>query len=157
MTGRPYWLGAGVVAIGAIWLWQALSLQQRAQYAQIGPGFFVSIVGIVLIVLGAVLIWQIYRGETFEAQQSEDTDADAETSWPALGLTVAAAALPLFVIEIIGFPATATLMFGLVCRAFGSRRYLLDAGIGFVFALICWFGFSALGVQLRGLFPPLGL
>ena len=157
MTDRPYWLGAGVVAIGAVWLWQALSLPQRAQYAQIGPGFFVSIVGIVLIVLGVILIWQIHRGEKFEAQESEDTDADAEASWPALGLTVAAAALPLFIIDHVGFPVTAALMFLLVSRAFGSRSHLLNAVIGIVFALLCWYGFSALGVQLRGLFPPLGL
>ena len=63
----------------------------------------------------------------------------------------------LLVIGVIGFPATATLMFVLVSRAFGSRRYVLNAAIGAVFALICWFGFSALGVQLRGLFPAMGL
>ena len=156
MTDRPYWLGAGVVAIGAVWLWQALTLPQSAQYAQIGPGFFVSVVGAVLVVLGALLIWQIHRGETFEAQESEDSDADAEASWPALGLTIAAAALPLLVIDIIGFAATAALMFLLVSRAFGSRAYVLNAAIGIAFGLICWYGFSALGVQLRGLFPVMG-
>ena len=56
MTDRPYWLGAGIVAIGAVWLWQAATLPQRAQYAQIGPGFFVTAVGAVLVVLGALLI-----------------------------------------------------------------------------------------------------
>lgn len=157
MTDRPYWLGAGVAAIGAVWLWQALTLPQRAQYAQIGPGFFVSLVGVVLIVLGALLIWQIHRGETFEAQESEDTDAEADASWPALGLTVAAAALPLLVIGIIGFPLTAALMFLLVSRAFGSRTYLLDAAIGIAFGVLAWFGFTALGVQLGGLFPAMGL
>jgi putative tricarboxylic transport membrane protein len=157
MTDRPYWLGAGIAAIGAVWLYQALSLPQQAQYAQIGPGFFVSLVGVALIVLGALLTLQIHRGETFEAQQGEDTDADAEASWPALGMTVAAAALPLLAIDMIGFPATATLMFLLVSRAFGSRRYLLNAVLGIAFSLICWFGFSALGVQLGGLFPSMGL
>jgi putative tricarboxylic transport membrane protein len=155
--GRPYWLGAAVVAIGAVLLFQALSLPQRAQYAQIGPGFFVSLVGGILVALGVILIWQIHRGETFEAQGSEDADADADASWPALGLTVAAAALPLFTIGPLGFPATAALMFLLVSRAFGSRRYLLNLAIGIVFSLICWYGFSWLGVQLGGLFPPMGL
>lgn len=156
-TQRPYWLGAGVAAIGAIWLYQATSLPQRSQYAQIGPGFFVSIVGIALVILGVLLIWQIHRGEIFEAQGTEDADPDAEASWPALGLTVAAAILPLLTIDFLGFPATAALMFLLVTRAFGSRRYLINAVIGVAFGLICWFGFSALGVQLGDLFPVMGL
>ena len=74
----------------------------------------------------------------------------------ALGMTVAAAVLPLLVIDLIGFPVTAALMFLLVSRAFGSRAYILNAVIGIAFGLLCWYGFSALGVQLRGLFPPLG-
>src|SRR5690606_18235198 len=157
MTDRPYWLGAGIVAIGAVWLYQASALPQRAQYAQIGPGFFVSLVGAVPVLLGLILIWQSHRGETFEAQGSEDADADAEASWPALGLAVAAAALPLFTIDFLGFPLTATLMFVIVSRAFGSRRYLLNGLIGIVFALICWYGFSWLGVQMGGLLPPMGV
>ncbi|MCC2687273.1 MAG: tripartite tricarboxylate transporter TctB family protein [Rhizobiaceae bacterium] len=157
MTDRPYWLGAAVAAIGVVWLYQALSLPQQAQYAQIGPGFFVSLVGAALIALGALLTWQIHNGETFEAQNSEDVDADAQASWPALGFTVAATVLPMLAIDVLGFPATATLMFLLVSRAFGSRRYLLNAVIGIAFSVICWLGFSALGVQLGGLLPAMGL
>lgn len=157
MTGRPYWLGAAVAAIGAVWLYQASFLPQRAQYAQIGPGFFVSVVGAGLVVLGALLVWQIHRGETFEAQETEDADADAHASWPGLLLSVAAAAVPLLTIDVLGFPATAAIMFLLVTRAFGSRRYLLNAAIGIAFGLVCWFGFSALGVQLGGPFPLAGL
>jgi putative tricarboxylic transport membrane protein len=42
---RPYWLGAGVLFLGIVWIHQALQLPIRAQYAEMGPGFFLLLVG----------------------------------------------------------------------------------------------------------------
>lgn len=153
---RPYWLGLGVVAIGAVWLYGAASLPQTAQYAAIGPGLFVTVIGAALIVLGIALTVQIARGEQFAPQDSEDAMSDAPADWRALALAVAAAALPLLTIRQLGFPLTATLVFALVARAFGSRRPLLDLAIGLAISLLAYFGFVRLGVSLGGFLPLLG-
>jgi putative tricarboxylic transport membrane protein len=150
-------LGIGIIAIGAVWVYGALSLPQTAQYAQIGPGLFVTVIGIGLIGLGALLTWQIVRGEEFKAQDSEDAMADMPADKAALLTAVAATALPLLTMRYLGFPLTATLSFALVARAFGSRRPALDLLIGAALALIAYFGFIQLGVTLGGLFPLLDI
>jgi putative tricarboxylic transport membrane protein len=156
-NSRPYWLGAAIAAIGAVWLWQGLSLPATARYAEVGPGMFPAIIGGVLIVLAGILTWQVHRGEKFEPQEAEDADADAAVSRPALVYAVAAAAIPLLTMRWVGFPVTAALSFLLVTRAFGSRRLLLDAAIGIALGTACWYGFSALGVRLGAFFPFLRL
>ena len=48
------------------------------------------------------------------------------------------------------------LAFTLVTHAFGSRRTLLDLGIGATIASLAWLGFSRLGISLGPFFPLLG-
>lgn len=144
------------MAMGAVWLYGAASLPQTAQYAAIGPGLFVTAIGAGLVVLGAVLTLQIARGEQFAPQDSEDAMSDAPADWRALAMAVAAAALPLLTIRQLGFPLTATLVFALVARAFGSRRPVLDLAIGLAISLLAYFGFIRLGVSLGGFLPLLG-
>lgn len=158
MTERPYWLGAGVILFGALWLYQSFAnLPQLAQYAELGPGFTVSLIGAGLVLLGLILIWQISRGESFESQEGEDVDASQGASWPALGLAVAGAALPLLTMQHLGFAITAAFSFMLVTRALGSRRLVMDAAIGLVLGLLCWYGFGKLGVPLGDFVPLLGV
>ena len=65
--------------------------------------------------------------------------------------------IPVFVIRPFGFPIAATLAFALTARAFGSRRLLLDLGVGLILGIACWLLFSRLlGLALPG-FPPLGV
>lgn len=144
------------MAMGGVWLYGAASLPQTAQYAAIGPGLFVTAIGAGLVVLGAVLTLQIARGEQFAPQESEDAMSDAPADWRALAMAVAAAALPLLTIRQLGFPLTATLVFALVARAFGSRRPVLDLAIGLAISLLAYFGFIRLGVSLGGFLPLLG-
>ena len=155
-SARPWWLGLGIVAIGAVWLYGAFSLPQTAQYAVIGPGLFVTLIGVVLIVLGGLLLLQIARGEQFSPQDSEDAMSEAPADSVALVTAMAAAALPLFTIRQLGFPLTATLVFALVARAFGSRRLILDLAIGLALSVAAYFGFVRLGVSLGGFLPLLG-
>jgi len=155
-THRPWWLGIIVVAIGGLWLYQSTGLPQLGGYAALGPGFFVSVIGVALIVLGGVLLIQIALGESFEAQDSEDAQAGARASWPSLLLAAAGAGIPLLTMEWLGFPLTAMLAFALVTRAFGSRRVVMDCLIGLVIGAVCWLGFSRLGVSLGGVLPLAG-
>lgn len=154
---RPWWLGIAVVAIGSLWLYQASTLQQVGGYAALGPGFFVTIVGLALVVLGLILLVQIARGETFEPQATESAEASVKGSAPALLWAAAGVLVPLVSMRSLGFPLTAMLAFALVTRAFGSRRLVFDCLLGLVLGTVCWFGFTRLGVSLGGILPLAGV
>lgn len=153
---RPWWLGLAVIALGAVWLQQGYSLPQMGGYAGVGPGDFVMLVGLALIVLGLALLAQIARGASFDPQEAESAEAGARPSRKALAFAAAGAAIPLLTMRPLGFPLTAMLAFALVTHAFGSRRVLLDCAIGLALGIICWLGFSKLGVTLGGALPLAG-
>ena len=154
---RPWWLGLATIAWGLVWLHGAMSLPQAATYAVVGPGLFPAVIGGGLVLLGILLIVAVARGERFEPQDVEDADASRAPSRAAFWTTVAAGAVPVFVIRPLGFPIGAALAFALTARAFGSRRLLLDLGVGLLLGIACWVLFSRLlGLSLPG-FPPLGL
>jgi len=154
---RPWWLGLATIAWGLIWLHGALSLPQAATYAVVGPGLFPTVIGGGLVLLGILLIVAVARGERFEPQDAEDADASRVPSRAAFWTTVAAGAVPVFVIRPLGFPVGAALAFALTARAFGSRQLLLDLSVGLLLGIACWVLFSRLlGLSLPG-FPPLGL
>lgn len=153
---RPWWVGLAVILIGAVWLQQGYALPDAAGYGGVGPGAFVMLVGLVLIVLGLTLIAQIARGAAFEPQAAESAQADAPPSRKAFFYAAAGAAIPLLTMQPLGFPLTAMLAFVLVTHAFGSRRLLLDSVIGLVLGGMCWAGFSWLGVTLGGALPLAG-
>jgi len=154
---RPWWLGLAVIALGVVWLQQGRALPEMGGYAGVGPGAFVQIVGLALIVLGLVLIAQIARGMSFEPQEAEDAQAGARPSRRALAYAAAGAGVPLLTMQPLGFPLTAMLSFALVTHAFGSRRLMLDCAIGLALGLACWAGFSQLGVTLGGALPLAGV
>jgi putative tricarboxylic transport membrane protein len=145
---KPWWLAAIVVAIGGIWLYGSSLLPQTANYARVGPGLYLTIVGIGLVILGIILGVQIARGERFEAQDAEDASANEPAHWPSFWTAVAAASFPLYTMERFGFILTSALMFALTTRAFGSKKLPLDLLIGAVIGGIAWYGFSLLGVGL---------
>lgn len=153
---RPWWLALVVIVIGAIWLQQGYTLPDAAGYGGVGPGAFVKVIGLVLILLGLALMGQIARGETFEPQAAESAQAHAPASRKALAFAVAGAAIPLLTMQPLGFPLTAMLSFALVTHAFGSRRVVFDCAIGLVLGILCWGGFSWLGVTLGGALPLAG-
>ena len=145
------------MAWGLVWLHGAVSLPQAAAYAVVGPGLFPAVIGGGLVVLGVLLLVAIARGERFEPQDAEDADAGRAPSRAAFWTAVAGGVVPVFVIRPLGFPVAAAVAFALTARAFGSRRILLDLGVGLLLGISCWALFSRLlGLSLPG-FPPLGL
>jgi putative tricarboxylic transport membrane protein len=156
-TSKPYWIGIGLVLIGAIWLYAGFGLPQGARYAAVGPGLFVTISGGALLILGLILMLQIRNGENFVAQDAEDADGYSKMDKRAFLTALVAVALPIGTMGPLGMPFTATVSFVLVANAFGSRRWLLDLFCGFVLACAAWFLFKQLGLQLGRFFPPLGV
>ena len=154
---RPYWIGLLLLAFGAIWIWGGMSLPQGARYAAVGPGLFPTLIGVALVVLGAILLLQIHRRETFQAQSGEDVEADAKMDKRAFLTALVAVAIPMVLMKPIGMPLTATLSFMLVANALGSKRWLMDLAIGAVLATAAWWLFRALGLNLGPFLPFLGV
>jgi len=143
--------------MGGLWLYGASALPQGARYAAVGPGLFVTIAGLGLVILGVLLMVQIWRGERFEPQDAEDAAANSPMDKRAFLTALVAVALPVLIMQPLGMPLTATLAFALVCRAFGSKRLVMDILIGAALGSIAWYLFTQLGLQLGRFFPPLGL
>lgn len=154
---RPWWLALAVMLWGAVWVWQGLTLPQFDQYAHIGPGLPVTVIGGGLVLLGAILALQIARGARFEEQEAEDVAADHHVSYRALALAAAGAAVPMLTMERLGFALTGTIAFWLVARAFRSPRPAVDLVVGAVLSLAAWWVFGKLGVQLGPLLPLAGV
>ncbi|MCX5567164.1 tripartite tricarboxylate transporter TctB family protein [Alcaligenes phenolicus] len=151
---QPWWLGLAVILAGAICLYASMSLTLSAQYAAIGPGLFVALVGVGLVVLGILFLLQMHRGTAFDKEElAQDPGMD---KGPFLTVLLAAV-LPSLMMEPLGLPLTATVCFMLVARALGSRRVLLDLLSGLVLGSACWFLFGRLGLQLGGFLPVAGL
>lgn len=155
-AARPYWIGALVAAMGAIWLYGAAGLPQGARYAAVGPGLFVTITGLGLVILGLLLMLQVWRGERFEPQDAEDAAANSPMDRRAFVTALVAVVLPVLIMQPLGLPLTATIAFVLVCRAFGSKALVMDIAIGAVLGSVAWYLFTQLGLQLGRFFPPLG-
>lgn len=153
----PWWLGLAVVLMGAVCLYASTELATTAQYAAVGPGMFVTGVGLVLIGLGVLLLIQIARGEVFEPDEAENAVPGQAMDKRAFVTALLGAIVPVLTIANLGLPLTAMLSFMLVARAFGSRRLVSDLVIGFVLGSLCWLLFGWLGLQLGGFLPLAGV
>lgn len=155
---RPWWVPGGVIAFGGIMLYGAAQLGQSDGHSGVGPGLFVTIIGIALVVLGVALGVQVARGVAFTSPLDGDEfggeDDEDKTHRGPLFLAIASLAAPLVLMEAAGFPVTAAVVFAGVARAFGSRRLVVDILTGAVLGSLAWLFFNWLGVNL-GPFLPL--
>jgi len=156
MRARPWWLGLAVMLLGAVCLYAASQLPITAQYAGIGPGMLLVVIGAVFLLLGVLLLIQIARGEVFEPLDAENAAANQPMDKRAFATALVAVVLPGLIMEPLGLPITAMLSFMLVARAFGSRRVRSDLLLGLILGSACWLLFTWLGLQLGGFLPVAG-
>lgn len=103
-----------------------------ALYAKIGPSIFPYATAVGLGVSGIALLWTAGHG------MGSPSDATAAPSLDRRALAWLGAGLAANVVLIgpLGFIAASTVLFACVARAFGSRRPLRDAPIGFALAAV---------------------
>ena len=140
-------VAAGVALLGALILWGATYLPTEGGYAQVGPGVVPRIVAVIILVLGAFLLREAFtggfRGLDEEAEERMPMDWRA-FAWVSGGIIGYGA-----FIEHAGFVLASTLLFVLVARGFGSRRWLLNAVTGLVLAVAVFAIFNyGLGLTL---------
>jgi putative tricarboxylic transport membrane protein len=158
-------LGLGIAALGAFILFETGAIKVAPVYAKVGPRDIPIIIGAILTLLGLLLAWQGWRAK---ARPRADTPAvmDAPGSlldtpgtggsgpdWLPLAAIAVGLIQQLLLFELAGFVPTAAILFFCVAFGFGSRRYLRDAVIAILLALVAYVGF----VHVLGLNLPAGI
>lgn len=140
-------VAAGVVALGALVTWGSFHLPTGGGYAQVGPGVVPRIVGIGILALGSWLLHEALSGG-FRGLD-EEAEARLPMHWAAFGWVSASLLAYGVLIERLGFILSSVLLFLLVARGFGSRRWLLNSASGAVLAIAIYAIFThGLGLTL---------
>ena len=117
----------------------------------VGPRFFPYLVGGLVLATALALAYRIWRGDRGPADESEDVDPTAGTSWRAVGIIGVAFLAHALLINVIGWPLAVTLMFGTVAWSLGARGIVRPLLTGGVVSVLVWIVFvKALGVALPG-------
>jgi putative tricarboxylic transport membrane protein len=117
----------------------------------VGPRFFPYLVGGLVIATALALGWRVLKGDRGPADESEDVDPTAGTSWRAVGIIAVAFLAHALLINVVGWPLAVTLMFGTVAWALGARGIVRPLLAGGITSVVVWLIFvKALNVGLPG-------
>ena len=151
-------VGAGVLVLGLLIVAGATQISSEAGYGGVGPNFLPWVVGGMLALCGAFLVWEALTGgfRQLEAASGADTGHWPGFVWVSAGLLANAA-----LITSIGFILSCTLCFVLAVRGFRSsegqldlslRALVVDALIGMAIAApVFWMFTKFLAINLPGL------
>ena len=151
-------VGAGVLALGVLIAAGATQISSDAGYGGVGPNFLPWVVGGLLALCGAFLVWEALTGGF---RQLEEASGAERGHWPgfvwvSVGLLANAA-----LITTLGFILSCTLCFVLAVRGLRSsegrldlslRALVVDALIGMAIAApVFWMFTKFLAINLPGL------
>ena len=151
-------VGAGVLVLGLLIVAGATQISSEAGYGGVGPNFLPWVVGGLLALCGAFLVWEALTGgfRELEAASGADTGHWPGFVWVSAGLLANAA-----LITSIGFILSCTLCFVLAVRGFRSsegqldlslRALIIDTLIGMAIAApVFWMFTQFLAINLPGL------
>lgn len=147
-------LGLGIAALGAFLLYETGEIRVSPVYSKVGPRVIPNIIGGILALLGLALAWQSWRSQQAAGPAPSDAAAsDSTTDWPPIIAIAVGLVQQILLFQLLGFVPTAAVLFFCVAYGFGSRRYLRDAAIAIVLAVVAYVGF----VKVLGLNLPAGI
>jgi len=151
-------IGAGALLVGAVMAWGAAAIPAEAGYAGVGPNFLPWLVSVVLLLCGALLLWEARSGGF---RQLDPPSGAARGDWTALAWVSAGVLLNAALITRIGFVFSCALCFALAVRglrgsegkpAGGLRQTGLDVLTGLLITLpVFWLFTKLLAINLPGL------
>lgn len=142
---------AGLLVLGVLSLVETRSITVPDSANVLGPRAFPYAVGVLLIGSAVALAVGLARGDHGHAEDSEDVDATARTDWVTVAKLVVSFAVLVVLVEPLGWPIAATLLFGGTAWALGARVGRALA-IGAVLNLLI----QLLFVDVLGIFLPAG-
>lgn len=148
-------VAAGVVALGAFVLWGSFNLPTGGGYAQVGPGVVPRIVGMGTLALGILLVREALAGGFRRVDEEEERRLGMD--WAAFAWISAGIVAYGLAITRLGFILSSIVLFVMVARAFGSRRWALNVGVAALLAAAIFAIFNyGLGLTLPpGVLAPL--
>lgn len=151
-------VGIGVIVIGALLAWGALSIPSTAGYAGVGPNFLPWVVSVALVICGAFLVWEARSGGFREL---EPPSGSVRGDWVALAWVSAGVLGNAALITTIGFVFACALCFVFAVRglrgaegkpAGGLRQTAVDVATGLVLAApVYWLFTKLLSINLPGI------
>ena len=140
-------VAAGVAAIGAAVLWGSFYLPTSGGYAQVGPGVMPRVVGTLILILGGFLLREAFTGG-FRGVD-EEAEVHLPMDWVAFAWVSGGIIAYGLLVEPLGFIFASTILFVMVARGFGSRRWLTNAITGLILAIAVFAIFNyGLGLTL---------
>lgn len=140
---------AAVVGLGVFALARAGSITEPLAGGALGPRTLPYIVGTALVLCGLATLAQVLRGHRGEAEQSEDLDPNADTHWVTVGILVGLFVVHALLIQPLGWPIAAAVLFAGAAWALGATSPLRAAVGGILLALVIQVAFAGLlGVSL---------
>lgn len=134
-------LGLALLLLAGVIFFEITRISGGPGYARVGPKAFPRLVAIGLLLVGGGLVLAAFRDPSPKALPAMD--------WRALLFAMAGMLGAVLLFEPGGFAVASAVLVALTARAFGSRRPLLDAAVGFGLGLACLVVFSlGLGVTL---------
>lgn len=144
-----YGLAAFVTLVGIVVLVDALGLDPGFADQPVQPYAFSYAIGSALVVLGIALVVATWRGDVAAPEEGEDVDLSGGLDWSTLLQLIAVIVVVVALIGWLGWAIMGAFLFAASARILGSRRLLLDIGVGIVMSLLSWYGFYVgLGIPI---------
>lgn len=118
----------------------------------LGPKAFPYLVGAVLVVMGAVVLFEISRGRLGQAEEGEDVDSTVKTDWLVVAELIGFFVAHCLAIGYLGWPLAAAFLFAGSAWALGAKKWWVAALTGLGLALVIQVAFG----RLLGLSLPPG-
>ena len=142
-------LAAVLLALGVFLLVETSRIEVPANANAIGPRFFPTVVGVLLVLVASWLVVDVVRGGHGSMEAAEDIDLTRTSDWRTLGLLSAAFLGHAALLDVLGFAVAGSLLFFGVAATLGSRRWARDAAVSVVLATAVYVFFGRfLGVGL---------
>jgi len=158
MKAPQMYIGVGTLLVGVLLAAGATQIKSEAGYSGVGPNFLPALIGAVMIICGAWLVWEARTGGFRDMEEPSGSASGYWTgfAWVSVGVLANAA-----LITTIGFILSCTLCFVLAVHGFKAsegkldlspRVWLLNAAIGFAIAApVYWLFTQFLAINLPGL------
>lgn len=141
-----------LVALGVFALVEATTIAVPASAGAVGPRAFPYAVGALLVGTGVAVLVALARGHRGEAEAGEDVDTDLGTDWLRVALLAGSLLALVVLIEPLGWPLAATVLFGGAAWSLGARPLWRPLLVGALLGVVTQIVFT----QLLGVYLPAG-
>lgn len=141
-----------LVGLGVFALVDATTIAVPGSANVIGPRAFPYAVGALLVVTGVAVLVGLALGRHGTAEDSEDVDTRLGTDWPRVAMLAGSLLALVVLIEPVGWPIAATVLFGGAAWSLGARPIWRPLAVGAVLAVVTQVVFT----QALGVFLPAG-